>query len=186
MNKRLMLMVTLLTGLLVLTWGVAAQDQPKTPPHWEYEGEEGPDAWGDLDESFALCSTGRAQSPIDVTGAASLNLSDIAFSYLPATNPIINNGHTIQVNYPADGMDNTIVYNETTYDLFQFHFHHPSEHTIDGVPAAMEIHFVHRARNAAGEKDPNGAIAVVGVMLMEGDEENIFYTPIFNNLPAVK
>jgi carbonic anhydrase len=185
MNKRILSMTVILL-LLSTTWLTSAQDEePIEPPHWEYEGEAGPEHWGDL-ETYELCSTGRAQSPIDVTGAASLNLSDIAFGYTPVTTPIVNNGHTIQVNYPTDGTANTIVYNETTYDLFQFHFHHPSEHTIDGQAASLEIHFVHRARNAAGEKDPTGAIAVVGVMLVEGEADNAAYASIFGNLPTEK
>lgn len=184
MHKLSLRLFSILMLMFSATLAVNAQDEePVEPPHWEYEGEHGADHWGDL-EGYELCGIGRAQSPIDVSGASSLNLSDITFNYNPMTAPIIHNGHTIQVNYPAENTDNTIVYNETTYDLFQFHFHHPSEHTIDGVAAPLEIHFVHRARNSEGEKDPTGAIAVVGVMLIEGETDNAAYTSIFGNLPA--
>jgi len=30
-----------------------------------------------------------------------------------------------------------------TYDFLQFHFHSPSEHTIDGHHYDAEVHFVH-------------------------------------------
>ena len=87
---------------------------------------------------------------------------------------IMINGHTIQVNVAADSY---IVYNEITYDLLQFHFHSPSEHTINGEAAAMEIHFVHQ--------DPNsGTLAVVGIMLTEGQDDNEAYAAIFDFLPA--
>lgn len=88
---------------------------------------------------------------------------------------IHNNGHTVQVEYDAGS---SITYNETTYNLAQFHFHHPSEHTVNGEPAAMEIHFVH--------KDAAGNLAVVGVLLVEGEEDNEAYAPIFEHLPAEK
>ena len=62
----------------------------------------------------------------------------------------MNNGHTIQVNVEAGSY---IVYNGIAYDLLQFHFHSPSEHTINGDAAAMEIPFrAHRSqfRDAGG------------------------------------
>lgn len=142
-------------------------------PHWTYEGEEGAEHWGDLDPSFALCGTGRAQSPIDVSNATTLDLANITFDYQPSAMNILNNGHTIQVNYDAGSF---ITYNESTYQLLQFHFHHPSEHTINGEHAAMEVHFVHA--------DDKGNLAVVGVLLTEDDTDNTAYAPIFENLPA--
>jgi carbonic anhydrase len=42
---------------------------------------------------------------------------------------VINNGHTIQVDLSEAG---GITLNGKDYTLRQFHFHHPSEHTIDG------------------------------------------------------
>jgi carbonic anhydrase len=46
------------------------------------------------------------------------------------------------------------------YELRQFHFHTPSEHTVDGRHAALEQHFVH-----AG---PDGETLVIGVLLDGG------------------
>ncbi len=157
-----------------LATSVFAQDtQP--PPHWEYEGEDGPEHWGELGEIYALCGTGTAQSPIDITSSTGVGLSDISFDYGESALNIFNNGHTIQVD--ADASSNSILYNGITYDLVQFHFHHPSEHTVDGVPAAMEIHFVHR--------DPHsGNLAVVGVLLTEGETDNEAYAAVFDHLPA--
>jgi carbonic anhydrase len=118
-----------------------------------------------------LCGDGMAQSPIDITAETEINLSDIQFSYSEAVLNIINNGHTIQLN-PSAG--SSILYNGIRYDLLQFHFHHPSEHTVDGAAAPMEVHFVHR--------DPNsGNLAVVGILLVEGEASSA-YAPIFDNL----
>jgi carbonic anhydrase len=181
MNTRrfatLLVILSLVLVNLLLTFNVIqSQDStetPEPPPHWTYEGEEGPEHWGDLSEDFALCSTGRAQSPIDISGSQSVNLADIAFNYQPSALNIFNNGHTIQVAYDEGS---SITYNETQYQLLQFHLHHPSEHTFNGESFAMEIHFVHRSAD--------GDLAVVGVLLRESDVANEAYATIFDNMPG--
>jgi carbonic anhydrase len=65
----------------------------------------------------------------------------------------------------------------TRYDVVQFHYHAPSEHTIDGASFPAELHIVHR--NAEGD------LAVVGILLQEGTE-NAAYQPFTSNLPAEK
>ena len=148
--------------------------------HWGYDGDEGPAHWGGLSPDYALCADGSAQSPIEIRDASELDLVDIEFHFgerdrdAEATDSIYNNSHTIQVNV-GDG--STIIYNGITYELLQFHFHSPSEHTINGEAAAMELHFVHKDRNS-------GALAVVGILLIEADSENEAYTSIFNHMPA--
>ena len=142
--------------------------------HWGYSGDAGPDRWGELSPDFALCADGRAQSPIDIRDASALDLVDIEFHYGESANKIFNNGHTIQVNVDAGS---AIIYNGIRYDLLQFHFHAPSEHTIDGEAAPLEIHFVHQ--------DPNsGNLAVVGILLTESANDNDAYAAIFDHLPA--
>ena len=32
--------------------------------HWSYEGETGPEHWGDIDPDYARCANGKEQSPI--------------------------------------------------------------------------------------------------------------------------
>jgi carbonic anhydrase len=65
--------------------------------------------------------------------------------------------------------------NGATYELVQFHFHAPSEHTIDGKHADAEVHLVHR--NAAGQ------LAVVGVLIKKG-LENRASKSLWDNLPT--
>ena len=142
--------------------------------HWGYSGDAGPAYWGELSPEYALCAEGAAQSPIDIRDASALDLVDIDFRYGESANNIFNNGHTIQVNIDAGS---AIVYNGITYNLLQFHFHSPSEHTIEGMPAPLEIHFVHQ--------DPNsGNLAVVGILLTEGEGDNEAYSAVFDHLPA--
>lgn len=54
-------------------------------------------------------------------------------------------------------------YRDTKYQLAQFHFHSPSEHTVDGKLADMELHLVHA--------DTDGRLLVVGFMIQADDDE---------------
>lgn len=169
--KRRLLFATL---LLLIIFVALLLNTLAADIHWSYSGDAGPENWGELSPEYALCADGSAQSPIDIRDASALNLVDIAFHYGESANNIFNNGHTIQVNIDAGS---AIVYNGITYELLQFHFHSPSEHTIDGVSAPLEIHFVHQ--------DPNsGALAVVGILLSEGEDDNEAYAAVFDHLPA--
>ena len=140
--------------------------------HWTYEGEDGPDHWGELNADYETCASGRSQSPIDVVNPDPADLANVTFQYQQEPLEIINNGHTVQVNYPAGS---SITVDGTNYELIQFHFHSPSEHHVSGVPTAAELHLVHR--------DADGALAVVGVLLTEGAPSPAL-APIFDNLPA--
>ena len=154
----------------------AAAPEPTTAaaaakPHWTYEGAEGPEHWGEL-PGYETCATGKSQSPINVTNAGPKDLANVVFNYQPSEVKILNNGHTVQVNYDKGS---TIEVDGKRYDLLQFHFHAPSEHAIDGKLAAAELHLVHQSAD--------GKLAVVGVLLEKG-AENAAFKPVWDNLPA--
>lgn len=168
--------------LLSLVGAVSAQEATETPepapalPHWNYEaGEEGPTHWGDLDVAYSLCSLGEEQSPIDIETEEVVEepLEDIQFNYQPSALNLLNNRHTIQVAYDEGSY---IEYDGDRYDLIQFHFHHPSEHTLNEESFAMELHLVHR--------DAEGNLAVVGVLLRGTPDDNATYAMIFDHLPT--
>ena len=141
---------------------------------WGYEGSRGPENWGRLSPAFRLCGLGTMQSPLDIADAVPARGDPIVFDYGPAPLNIVNNGHTVQVNYaPGSG----ITVSGRRYELLQFHFHAPSEHSIAGRPAAMEMHLVHR--NDAGR------LAVVGVLLEIGSE-NSALRKIWTHMPDKK
>jgi carbonic anhydrase len=123
--------------------------------HWSYAGETGPAHWGELNPEFALCSTGKHQSPIDLAKVEMKDLPDIVFNYKPVDVDIVNNGHTIQVNEESGG---SIEIDGTTYVLAQFHLHAPSEHTIDGRHARAELHWSTSRQPAdrGGRRFPRG------------------------------
>ena len=129
-------------------------------PHWGYEGSNGPDHWGALDKTFEACQAGHAQSPIDIRSAKPADLPAIQFAYQPTPLHIINNGHTIQVNYAPGSF---ITVGDKRYQLKQFHFHHPSEERIDGKGFAMVAHLVHAS--------DDGKLAVVAVLLDAGSRQ---------------
>src|SRR5262249_55693239 len=100
------------------------------PAHWTYEGEEGPEHWGELNPTYALCSTGKEQSPIDIVEPTHADLADIAVGYQPiSAMRFVDNGHTIQVD--ADPRS-SVTLDGVQYDLVQFHFNTPSEHHVNG------------------------------------------------------
>jgi len=142
--------------------------------HWSYGEHGGPAEWGELDEGFATCKLGKAQSPIDIRGARATDLPAIKFAYKPSPLKLIDNGHTIQVIY-APG--SSIEVGGKRYELVQFHFHKPSEEKINGKAHAMVAHLVH--------KDANGKLAVVAVLLDNGGANSTIDT-IWKNLPKQK
>jgi carbonic anhydrase len=153
-------------------------------PVWHYEGEEGPAHWGTISAKFASCQSGRAQSPIDIVAPTRRDTSDaIALKFAPTSLRIvhhehvadaINNGHTIQVNY-SEG--DTLTVGDRAYHLVQYHFHAPSEHTVNGKQFPMEMHLVHT--------DAEGQLAVIGVLIV-GGAPNVAFDPIWANLPVTQ
>jgi carbonic anhydrase len=123
---------------------------------WSYAD---PRNWG-ADGAYPACSIGGEQSPIDLTGAVRAAIEPPALSWQPQAFSIVNNGHTIQANAFPGGFATSA---GRKYELQQFHFHTPSEHTLDGKQSAMEAHFVH-----AGE---SGNLMVIGVFLEPGEQD---------------
>lgn len=165
------LAIAVAAGFSFAAYNATAAEHAASHPHWGYEGEAGPSHWGEISEEYATCAKGQKQSPIDISKAQDENLTDIVFNYKPSKINIINNGHTVQVNYDEGS---SIKVNGSEYKLVQFHFHDPSEHTINGKSFGMELHLVH--------KNEKGELAVVGV-LIENGKENAAYNTVWANIP---
>ncbi len=115
---------------------------------------------------------GKSQSPIDLGNAFKVDLTDIKFRYEPSLFAIKNTGHSIQLD--SKSKKSYIVVDGMKYRLIQFHFHTPSEHTVNNRSCAMEIHFVHQ--------NEKGNLAVIGVLAQEG-AHNKFYQSFLKTIP---
>lgn len=158
-------------GLLVLAGGVAGQEQAHV---WDYGKLHGPTHWGQLKPEFAECMQGHHQSPIDIRNAQKAALPPIEFDYRPTPLEIVDNGHTIRIDY-APGSSMSV--GGKRYELKQFHFHRPSEERIDGKQHEMEVHLVHA--------DEQGRLVVVAVLLEKGKDNSLVHV-LWDDLPKEK
>lgn len=142
--------------------------------HWDYSKEHGPSHWGQLSPEFVECVNGHQQSPIDIRSTQKEELPPIRFDYKPSALDIIDNGHTIMINY---GPGNFLYVGDKKYELKQFHFHRPSEEKIEGKQYPMSLHLVHA--------DQEGKIAVVAVLLQQGDGNALMHE-LWQEMPKEK
>lgn len=145
---------TLVAGIMLAHAGLACASEGA---HWEYSGHAGPEHWGGLKPEYSLCGSGKNQTPINLDNMIEADLAPIAFNYQAVGHEVINNGHTIQVNFESGSH---IVVDGQQFELKQFHFHAPSENHIQGKSYALEGHLVHA--------DKDGNLAVVAVMFEPG------------------
>ena len=168
---------TVTLGSLVLAACTQTTEQNAKPQekhsHWGYTGHESPEHWGELSPKFRICGEGKNQSPVNITNAIDGKLSPIKMDYHSSNVEVINNGHTIQVDFKDT--TNVLQFEGKSYTLKQFHFHVPSENHIKGKSFPFEAHFVHA--------DAQGNLAVVGVVYeLKGDNQRL--APIWKNLPS--
>jgi len=129
--------------------------------NWSYEGETGPQHWGDLSPEFIMCKIGKNQSPIDINERFTVKActKPIGFHYAADVKAVKHTGYSVKAL--AEGKSFIVVDGKKFY-LKQFHFHTPSEHTVNGKYYPMEMHLVHA--------DEEGNLAVVGVFFKVGRE----------------
>ena len=175
-------------GAAVLLFAAIGCSTTPPPPaaahekHWAYTTTPetvGPAEWGTLPGDEA-CGLGKRQSPIALGTKAPFpvegrDLPNLVFHYGKTGLHLVNNGHTIQATVDPGS---TLEAAGATWTLLQFHFHAPSEHTLDGLQFPMEMHLVH-----AGPDGKPGL--VVGVFLVQGGE-NKALAPVFAGLPKEK
>lgn len=145
--------------------------------HWGYAGHEAPEHWGVLSPEYKMCKEGVSQSPIDISKkvtVAAQGLEAVKFDYKTDTQTILNNGHTVQVNFKPGS---SIALDGIVFDLKQVHFHTPSENTIEGKRFPLEAHFVHISAD--------GKLAVVAVLFEEG-AANEALDAIWSKMPKDK
>ncbi|ELW46918.1 Carbonic anhydrase 3 [Tupaia chinensis] len=152
---------------------------------WGYASHNGPDHWHEL---YPIAN-GDNQSPIelhtkDIKHDPSLQPWSVSYD-AGSCKTILNNGKTCRVVFD-DTFDRSMLRGGPLpgpYRLRQFHLHwgssddHGSEHTVDGVKYAAELHLVHwnpkynTFKEALKQRD---GIAVVGIFLKIGREKGEF------------
>lgn len=162
------------TTLLLCTAAPLTYAEQTQHPHWSYDGVTGPENWGELADEFRACKLGKSQAPVNLDSQHEIeaDLPALDIRYQPGGAHILNNGHTVQVNYESGS---TLTLDGRTFELKQLHFHTPSENLVDGQAYPMEMHLVHA--------DADGHLAVIGVMFMEG-EANAALEQFWPELPS--
>ena len=92
---------SLLSGLaaaavcpICLSRGASAEDAKGHETHWSYEGEGGPDQWGQLKPEFKSCTIGTQQSPINLAKPVHGDIAKLTIDWKPLPLTVVNNGHT--------------------------------------------------------------------------------------------
>lgn len=172
---------TIYTGLLIASFYAT---NTLAAPSWTHEDQH---EWGATEDPsqatvplmypFADCSIGKRQSPVDLAGADfDKNINRLQIRYPADTPDFYNTGHAAQVNTTLD-YDGFIKIGKERYPMVQFHFHAPSEHTIGSQAFAAELHFVH-------VRD-DGKLAVLGILIEEGEENETLQT-VLDNMPLTE
>ena len=149
----------------------------QTAANWNYFGKNGPLGWGKLDRSFAACSQGHEQSPIDIRGAhLDKALKPIEFHYIGGPVTLENTGNTVVVHVDPGSY---IIAGGVRYNLVEFDFRHPGEETVKGRFSDMSVHLIH--------KSADGKIAIVAVRLLEDQNApNALLATLWEHLPMAK
>ena len=151
------------------------KDKHQHDAKWGYEGKIGPEFWAKLSPKYRLAAEGKRQSPINIPSKSTVpaQLPVLKFEYQKERIAAVNNGHTIQHNEKRGSF---LHVGSRVYALEQFHFHVPSEHTINGRHADMEIHFVHKSERS-------GDVLVVAVMVNADSKKPAVNIPLYSELP---
>ena len=187
-------LLSFLCSLGCLAWACGPAPEPAAEPampattahespavHWGYEGDTGPEHWGKLSADFAICGEGQEQSPIDLRDARvvegnkvqrELRSTVLTMDERAHVMDLIDNGHTIQI---TNDVPAALDLDDQHFELVQYHFHAPSEHTVDGEHAPLEVHFVHKSKA--------GRLAVFAVFVEEGAHDPI-WDPVLAALPS--
>ena len=140
---------------------------------------------GTVTPSFATCGdsttgeVGMMQSPIDIVpgNALGANFVPPLFNYKSTPLKIENTGHYVEVPYDPSSYLYVGLQPTDAYQLAQFHFHAPSEHTLNGVQYDAELHLVHS--NSIGET------TVIGVLLSSSAAGLPIFDTIMANAPTL-
>lgn len=144
-------------------------------PGWQFDGKQGPEAWGKLRPAWRLCASGKQQSPINLQGGEDQALARLSFEYWPSTFRVIDTTRFLQLEV-AKGMGVSV--NGQRYELTHVNIHHPVYEHVDGLRAEAALHLHHRA--ASGQR------LIVAILLQAQGGDHPVLAAALDNLPAVR
>lgn len=144
-----------------------------TTADWSYQGERGPQNWGNLSPAYALCQTGRSQSPIDLVPEHPNRLAPLRFHYRTSSLTIRNDGLTIRLAYAPGSY---LQVDNRNFELKELVFRTPGEHSIEGRKMDMEIQLLHR--------NSVGVTAILAIPITAGVRRNAMIQRIWDYLPT--
>ncbi|RVE62891.1 hypothetical protein OJAV_G00160090 [Oryzias javanicus] len=165
---------------------------------WSYSGLIGQSEWS---EYFPDCG-GTSQSPVDVITTQTRfdpSLSPVTpLGYSQHGNQpftLYNNGHTAIIEMPEwMGLGGL----PWLFTAVQLHLHwgnggpsqRGSEHTVNGISADAELHVVHYNSelypNMSAAMTQKDGLAVLGILIVTGEETNPAFNNILNYLSRIK
>ncbi|NXS67179.1 CAH3 anhydrase, partial [Pandion haliaetus] len=164
---------------------------------WGYDGDNGPDQWH---KNYPIAK-GRHQSPIEINNKEvhyDRSLLPWFASYDPgAAKTILNNGKTCRVVFD-DSFDRSVLRGGPlpgVYRLRQLLFHwgssddHGSEHVVNGVRYAGELHLLHwnpKYSNYLDAVRRTDGIAVLAIFLQVGKTPKPEMKRILEEINAIK
>ena len=152
---------TVLVCLLSAMFALASCGDGEQPladaVEWGYDGPGAPENWASLSEEYATCADGQQQSPVDITGYEEADVNPISFLYDSDAAAVLNDGRFVHIDYAPGSM---LSVGKQIFELKSAHLHSPSEHWIDGVSFAAELHLVHA--------DADGRLAAVAQLFRLG------------------
>ena len=133
-------LVCLLSAMFALASCGDGEQPPTDAVEWGYTGPGAPENWAYLSEEYATCANGKQQSPIDITGYEMTGAEPISFLYDSDAAAVRDDGRFVHIDYAPGSM---LSVDKQIFELKSAHLHSPSEHWIDGVSFAAELHLVH-------------------------------------------
>lgn len=179
-----------LAVLSLLSGCIESASEDKNAPFYTYDATSfscdgkslktacGPAYWHTL-TGYEACG-GMKQSPVNIeTASAEIAVGVPQFDAEAGCSEWDQyaNDHAFQVDFAkCDSLG--VTYEGTYYTLLQFHFHSPSEHTIDGQYFDAELHMVHK-----GASDDDLLVIGVPLQVMKPDAKanNLFLNRLWKS-----
>lgn len=144
----------------------------KCEPKFTYDdGPLGPGHWQ------GICTTGRAQSPIDITNTEKMPIPPLAplqMSYEPADLDMVNacNQYLLKVRFPDNKWLRVA---RKPYRLSEIVFHEPGEVAVNGKRPPMSLQLIHLS--------PELTFLIIEVPIVAGKENPVVKT-LWKHIPA--